>query len=94
MRPLQREKASFLARNKVVPREPASFGCRFVFWMIWDGDSLNFTAKMIPGLCFLAGGAVLSFMAARISQSEDGIPKIKLIGVGLAALGAVWVFLS
>lgn len=94
MRPLQREKASFSARSKVVPREPASFGCGLVFWVKQGGDRMNLTRQMIPGLIVILGGALLFFLAPKICSGKENAVKVKLIGVLLTAFGAILVFLS
>ena len=54
---------------------------------------MNLSADMIPGLCLLIAGAVIGFGAKPICRREQNIPQVKLLGVGLAAIGAILVFL-
>ena len=54
---------------------------------------MNLNAQMIPGLCLLIAGAVIGFGAKPICRKEQNIPQVKLLGVGLAAIGAILIFL-
>lgn len=54
---------------------------------------MNFSPQMIPGLCALLVGAGLTFFAGRLCRREKSVPQVKLIGVGLAVIGAIMVFL-
>lgn len=55
---------------------------------------MNFSPEMIPGLCALLVGAGLTLFADKLCHREKNIPQVKLIGVGLAVIGAVMVFLT
>lgn len=54
---------------------------------------VNFQAKMVPGICTMLVGALLTFGAGRLCRKEKDIPQVKLIGVGLVVIGALTVFL-
>ena len=55
--------------------------------------NVNFQANMIPGICAMLVGALLTIGAGRLCQKEKDIPQDKLIGVGLVVIGALTVFL-
>ena len=54
---------------------------------------MNLSAEMIPGLCLLVAGAIIGFGAKPICRQEQNVPQMKLLGVGLAAIGAILIFL-
>lgn len=54
---------------------------------------MNLSAEMIPGLCLLIAGAIVGFCAKPICRREENVPQVKLLGVGLAAIGAILIFL-
>ena len=54
---------------------------------------VNFQANMVPGICAMLVGTLLTFGAGRLCRKEKDIPQVKLIGVGLAVVGALTVFL-
>ena len=54
---------------------------------------VNFQANMVPGICAMLVGALLTFGAGRLCRKEKDIPQVKLIGVGLVVVGALMVFL-
>ena len=54
---------------------------------------MNFQANMVPGICAMLVGALLTFGAGRLCRREKDIPQVKLIGVGLVVIGALTVFL-
>lgn len=54
---------------------------------------MNLSADMIPGLCLLIAGAVIGFGAKPICRKAENVPQVKLLGVGLAAIGAILIFL-
>ena len=58
-----------------------------------EEGAMNLNAEMIPGLCLLIAGAVIGFGAKPICRREQNIPQVKLLGVGLAAIGAILIFL-
>ena len=45
---------------------------------------MNFQANMIPGICALAVGALLTFFGGRLCHREKDVPQVKLLGVALA----------
>lgn len=53
---------------------------------------MNFQAGMIPGICALAVGALLTFFSDKLCHSEKNVPQMKLLGVALAVVGALMVF--
>lgn len=55
--------------------------------------TVNIRADMAPGLCLLIAGAIIAFGAKPICRREQNVPQVKLLGVGLAAIGAILVFL-
>lgn len=55
---------------------------------------MNFSAQMIPGLCALLVGAGLTFFAGKLCSKEKNVPQMKLIGVGLAVIGTILIFLA
>ena len=54
---------------------------------------MNLTGEMIPGLCALLVGAVLTFFAGKLSRKAENANRVRLIGVGLAFVGAIMVFI-
>lgn len=74
----------------------ASFGARwsaFFYSFRHKGDMrMNFQAGMIPGICALAVGALLTFFSDKLCHREKNVPQMKLLGVALAVVGALMVF--
>jgi len=58
-----------------------------------EGWIVNLSADMIPGLCLLIAGAVIGFGAKPICRKAENVPQMKLLGVGLSAIGAILIFL-
>ncbi|HIU16667.1 MAG TPA: hypothetical protein IAC49_09430 [Candidatus Ventricola intestinavium] len=54
---------------------------------------MNLSVQMIPGLCALMAGAVLGLGAGRLCHREKDVPQMKLLGAGLAVIGAILIFL-
>ena len=54
---------------------------------------MNFSQDMVPGLSALLIGALLTFFAGKLCHREKDVPRIKMLGVILAALGAIFIFL-
>ena len=50
---------------------------------------MNFQAGMIPGICALAVGALLTFFSDKLCHREKNVPQMKLLGVALAVVGAL-----
>ena len=47
---------------------------------------------MVPGLCALAVGALLTFFGGKLCHKEKDVRQVKLLGVALAVVGALMVF--
>lgn len=54
---------------------------------------MNLTMEMLPGLGALLVGAVMAFFAGQLSRKEENANRVRLIGVGLAFIGAILVFI-
>lgn len=54
---------------------------------------MNLTMEMLPGLGALIAGAVLTFFADRLARRSDNANRVRLIGVALAFVGAILVFI-
>ena len=54
---------------------------------------MNLTTEMLPGLGALLVGAVMTFFAGKLSRKAENENRVRLIGVGLAFIGAILVFL-
>lgn len=53
---------------------------------------MNFQAGMIPGICALTVGALLTFFSDKLCHREKNVPQMKLLSVALAVVGALMVF--
>lgn len=53
---------------------------------------MNLTMRMLPGLSALLAGAVLTFFAGRLARSAESANRVRMIGVALAFIGAILVF--
>ena len=53
---------------------------------------MNFQSNMIPGLCALGVGALLTFFGGKLCHKEKDVRQVKLLGVALAVVGAIMVF--
>ena len=54
---------------------------------------MNFSAEMMPGLTLLIVGAFLGFFADGLCKNKKNVPMMKMLGVFLAVVGAVLVFI-
>ena len=54
---------------------------------------MNLTADMIPGLCVLIAGALITFFSGRVCRKKENEPQVRLLGVGMAVIGAILIFL-
>ena len=54
---------------------------------------MNLTMEMLPGLSALLVGAVLTFFAGSLSRKAENANRVRLIGVALAFVGAIMVFI-
>ena len=57
------------------------------------GVNLNLRVEMIPGLCVLIAGALITYFAKWLCRKPQNLPQVKLLGVGMAVIGAVLIFL-
>ena len=53
---------------------------------------MNFSAEMMPGITLLAAGAFLGFFADGLCKNKKNTQPMRLLGVFLAAAGAIMVF--
>ena len=58
-----------------------------------NGVNLNLRVEMIPGLCVLIAGALMTYFAKWLCRKPQNLPQVKLLGVGMAVIGAVLIFL-
>ena len=54
---------------------------------------MNLTMQMLPGLSALLVGAVMVLFAGRLSRKAENENRVRMIGVFLAFVGAILVFL-
>ena len=80
---------------KVVPRERSRvlWDGALVFLPAKGGEKMNLTSQMLPGLSALLVGAVLTFFAGGLTRKPENANRIRLIGVALAFVGAIMVFI-
>jgi hypothetical protein len=55
---------------------------------------MNFSAEMMPGLTLLLVGAFLGFFADGVCKNKKNVQPMKLLGVFLAVVGAILVFIG
>ena len=55
---------------------------------------MNFSADMMPGLTLLLVGAFLGFFADGVCKNKKNVQPMKLLGVFLAVVGAILVFMG
>ena len=55
--------------------------------------NLNLRMEMIPGICVLVAGALITYFAKWLCRKPQNLPQVKLLGVGMAVIGAVLIFL-
>ena len=55
--------------------------------------NLNLRAEMSPGLCVLVAGALITYFAKWLGRKPQNLPQVKLLGVGMAVIGAILIFL-
>ena len=53
---------------------------------------MNFSTEMVPGLCALLSGAVMTYCAKWLCRNPKNVPQMKTIGVLLALVGALLIF--
>ncbi len=54
---------------------------------------MNLSADMIPGLCILLSGVLITLGAKPLCRKERNITQVKMLGVGMAFIGAILIFL-
>ena len=54
---------------------------------------MNLTSQMLPGISALLAGAVLTFFAEKLSRKAENANRVRLLGVALAFIGAILVFI-
>ena len=57
------------------------------------GDKMNLTAEMIPGICVLVAGALMSFFADWLCRRKANVGQVRVLGVMMAFIGAILVFI-
>ena len=55
---------------------------------------MNFSAEMMPGPTLLLVGAFLGFFADGVCKNKKNVQPMKLLGVFLAVVGAILVFIG
>ena len=55
---------------------------------------MNFSAEMMPGLTLLIVGAFLGFFADGVCKNKKNVQPMKMLGVFLAVVGAILVFIG
>ena len=55
---------------------------------------MNFSAEMMPGLTLLLVGAFLGFFADGVCKNKKNVQPMKMLGVFLAVIGAILVFIG
>ena len=55
---------------------------------------MNFSAEMMPGLTLLLVGAFLGFFADGVCKNKKNVQPMKMLGVFLAVVGAILVFIG
>ncbi len=53
---------------------------------------MNWNAQMLPGITVLLAGAFLGYFSGRLTRKKQNAEKLKMLGVALAAAGAILVF--
>ena len=53
---------------------------------------MNLSSEMVPGLFLLITGAGMSFFADGLCKKKQNMPQIRLMGAGLAIIGAIMIF--
>ena len=55
---------------------------------------MNFGAEMMPGITLLVVGAFLGFFADGLCKKKKNTQPMRLLGVFLAVVGAIMVFIG
>ena len=55
---------------------------------------MNFGAEMVPGITVLVVGAFLGYFADGLCRNKKNVQPMQMLGVFLAFVGAILVFIS
>ena len=53
---------------------------------------MNFSTDMIPGICVLLCGALMTFFADYLCRRKQSVPTVRMIGTLMAFLGTILIF--
>ena len=54
---------------------------------------MNLSVEMIPGICVLLCGAATVYFPKWLCRKPQNLPQVKLLGTGIAIIGAILIFL-
>ena len=54
---------------------------------------MNLSSEMVPGLFLLITGAGMTLFADGLCKKKKNQPQLRLMGVGLAVIGAILIFI-
>lgn len=54
---------------------------------------MNFSTDMMPGICVLLAGALMTFFADYLCRRKQSVPTIRILGTIMAFIGAILIFL-
>ena len=54
---------------------------------------MNLSSEMVPGLFLLITGAGMTLFADGLCKERKNAPQIRLMGAGLAVIGAILIFI-
>ena len=54
---------------------------------------MNLSVEMIPGLCVLLAGALVNFFAKWLCRKPQNVPQVRMLGTGMAFIGAILIFI-
>ena len=60
----------------------------------FGGKKMNFGAEMMPGITLLVVGAFLGYFADGVCKNKKNVQPMRLLGVFLAVVGALMVFIA
>ena len=55
---------------------------------------MNFGAEMMPGITLLVVGAFLGYFADGVCRNKKNVQPMRMLGVFLAVVGAILVFIA
>ena len=80
---------------KVVPRKRSCVlwdGALVFLSVKKEGETMNLTTGMIPGLSVLLAGAFVAFFGENLCRKKENANQVRVLGVLLAFVGAILVF--